>query len=208
MNKYLHLKVITTIVFLGTFQCVLSQTGVISQPQYNVLFAGCANTVQIARQDTEKNTIMIADGMDIQLLNAVSGTYTFTPRGKDITSLVILNETQTDTLDVIKFRVLPIPDAEIYLGSYKNGEIIKIKTNLNINLKLPSYVPVQANMTIEDWTITLGSDEKEYTGTGNILSAEVVNVIQSAPKNTSLQLYVAYKTNGKGIKRQTINFTL
>jgi hypothetical protein len=208
MKKYFHIKVITTILFLGTFQCVLSQTGVISQPQYNVLFAGCANTVQIGRQDSEKNTTLIADGMDIQLLNAVSGTYTFTPRGKDITSLVILNETQTDTLDIIEFRVLPIPDAEIYLGTYKNGEIIKNKSNLNISLKLPSYVPVEANMTIEDWTIILGSDEKEYTGTGNMLSAEVVNVIQSAPKNTSLQLYVAYKTNGKGIKRQTITFTL
>jgi hypothetical protein len=208
MNKYLHIKFISTILFLGTFQCVLSQTGVISQPQYNVLFAGCANTVQIGRQDSEKNTTLIADGMDIQLLNAVSGTYTFTPRGKDITSLVILNETQTDTLDIIEFRVLPIPDAEIYLGTYKNGEIIKNKSNLNISLKLPSYVPVEANMTIEDWTMILGSDEKEYTGTGNMLSAEVVNVIQSAPKNTSLQLYVAYKTNGKGIKRQTITFTL
>jgi hypothetical protein len=208
MKKYLHIKVITTILFLGTFQYLLSQTGVISQPQYNVLFAGCANTVQIARQDTEKNTIMIADGMDIQLLNAVSGTYTFTPRGKDITSLVLLNETQTDTLDVIEFRVLPIPDAEIYLGSNQNGETLINKSNLAISLKLPSYVPVEANMTVEDWTITLGTDEKEYTGAGSIISSEAMKAIQNAPKNTSLQLYVAYKTNGKGIKRQTLTFTL
>jgi hypothetical protein len=184
------------------------QTGVISQPGYNVLYSGCNNTVQIGRQDTEKNTKLIADGMDIQMLNAVSGTYTFTPRGKDIVSLLILNESETDTLDVIEFRVLPIPDAEIYLGSNKNGESLSNKSNLSIGLKLPSYVPVQANMTVEDWSIKLSTDEKEYMGTGSTLSTEVIKVIQDAPKNTSLQLYVAYKTNGKGIKRQLVNFTL
>jgi hypothetical protein len=119
-----------------------------------------------------------------------------------------LNETQQDTLDIIEFRVLPIPDAEIYLGNYKSGEILKTRTNNQIALKLPTYVPVQANMTIEDWTLTLSSDKKEFVGSGNTLSNEAVLAIQAAPKNTTLQLHVAYKTNGKGIKRQTVNFTL
>jgi hypothetical protein len=103
---------------------------------------------------------------------------------------------------------LPIPDAEIYLGNYKSGETLKTRTNTQIVLKLPSYVPVQANMTIEDWTLTLSSDKKEFVGTGNALSNEAVLAIQAAPKNTIIQLHVAYKTNGKGIKRQTVIFTL
>jgi hypothetical protein len=208
MNRLNNLNYLAFLIFFGSHQFTSAQTGVISQPQYNVLYAGCANTVQIGRQDTEKNTVLIAEGMDIQMLNAVSETYTFTPRGKDVISLLILNESQSDTLDIIEFRVLPIPDAEIYLGSNKNGESLSNKSNLSISLKLPSYVPVQANMAVEDWSIKLSTDQKEYMGTGSALSAEVIKVIQDAPKNTSLQLYVAYKTNGKGIKRQLVNFTL
>jgi hypothetical protein len=200
--------ILVPLLFCCNLIVLAQQTAVISQPEYNVLYAGCSNTVQIGRQDAEKNTVLRAEGMDIQLVNSVTGTYTFTPRGKDIISLYILNETQQDTLDIIEFRVLPIPDAEIYLGNYKSGETIKTRTNNQIALKLPSYVPVQANMTIEDWTLTLSSDKNEYVGTGDTLSNEAVLAIQAAPKNTTLQLYVVYKTNGKGIKRQTVNFTL
>jgi len=200
--------ILVPLLFCCNLIVLAQQTAVIAQPEYNVLYAGCSNTVQIGRQDAEKNTVLRAEGMDIQLVNGVTGTYAFTPRGKDIISLYILNETQQDTLDIIEFRVLPIPDAEIYLGNNKSGETLKTRTNNQIALKLPSYVPVQANMTIEDWTLTLSSDTKEFVGSGNTLSNEAVLAIQAAPKNTTLQLHVAYKTNGKGIKRQTVNFTL
>ena len=200
--------ILVPLLFCCNLIVLAQQTAVIAQPEYNVLYAGCSNTVQIGRQDAEKNTVFLAEGMDIQLINVVTGTYTFTPRGKDIISLYILNETQQDTLDTIEFRVLPIPDAEIYLGNHKSGETLKTRTNTQIALKLPSYVSVQADMTIEDWTLTLSSDKKEFVGTGNTLSNEALLAIQAAPKNTTLQLHVAYKTNGKGIKRQTVNFTL
>jgi hypothetical protein len=200
--------ILVPLLFCCNLIVLAQQTAVIAQPEYNVLYAGCSNTVQIGRQDAEKNTVLLAEGMDIQQVNAVTGTYAFTPRGKDIISLFILNETQQDTLDIIEFRVLPIPDAEIYLGNNKSGETLKMRTNNQIALKLPSYVPVQANMTIEDWTLTLSSDKNEFVGSGNTLSNEAVLAIQAAPKNTTLQLHVAYKTNGKGIKRQTVNFTL
>lgn len=200
--------VLVPLLFCCNLIVLAQQTAVIAQPEYNVLYAGCSNTVQIGRQDAEKNTVLRAEGMDIQLVNGITGTYTFTPRGKDIISLYILNETQQDTLDIIEFRVLPIPDAEIYLGNHKSGETLKTRTNTQIALKLPSYVPVQANMTIEDWTLSLSSHKKEFVGTGNTLSNEAVLAIQAAPKNTTLQLHVAYKTNGKGIKRQTVYFIL
>ena len=208
MKKLSKINFVLVIFLLGTFQSGFSQTAVISQPQYNVLYAGSTNTVQIGRQDTEKNTVLLAEGMDIQVVNGINGTYSFTPRGKELISLYILNESQQDTLDIMEFRVLPIPDAEIYLGTNASGATLSNKTNLTINLKLPSYVPVQANLSIEDWTITLSSDKKEFAGTGSKLSEEAMTAIQNAPKNTTLQLYVAYKTNGKGIKRQTVNFTL
>ena len=200
--------VILTLILFSVIEALSAQTAVISQPQYNVLYSGCSNVVQIGRQDTIKNTVLTADGMDIQQINSYTGIYAFTPRGKDAILLYILNENKEDTLDIIPFRVLPIPDAEIYLGNSKSGEVLSDKSNLKISLKLPSYVSVEANMSIEDWSISIDSNKEDIFGTGSVLNEEAAQAIQNAKKNSVLELHVAYKTNGKGIKRQTVNFTL
>jgi hypothetical protein len=205
IQKFLIISITLSVSNLAFAQ---SDQVVIAQPDYNILYAGCANTVQVGRKDGITDFVLQAEGMDIQLQDPVSSIYIFTPRGKDRISLYFLNNTQTDTLDFKEFRVLPLPPAEIYLGDAKNGEILTNRTASVLSLKLPAFVTVNANMTIADWSASLDDDKKLFYGEGQQLSVELMEKIKNAPKGAVLHLEVAYKTNGKGIKRQKLTFTL
>lgn len=213
MSLYLQnpLFMMRTFLFLFVLTCFKSHAqstyAVISQPEYNVLFDGYPNIIRVGWWKKPQVVEFVGEGMQVKKTGQ-QGTFECTPRGVKLSKIHAVNTKTKDTVASYTFRVIPLPKPAVYLGEAREGEKVKNRSLLALAVKLDDDAPISSTYEITEWEITFPNDNKLYTGTGNQLTAEVVEKIRASSDGSVLNVAVLYSGTGVPRKFTRVKFTL
>jgi hypothetical protein len=113
---------------------------------------------------------------------------------------------QIDTVGYRFFRVLPLPEPTLYLGSSAPGEKFH-KSTIRLFCKYSAEIPiVDIKFDIVSWEFS--HNDKLITGVSNEFSAEVLNYIAEIPSGESINIMATVKQPNGKTKRISGTYTL
>ncbi|MCE2682009.1 MAG: hypothetical protein ACK49D_09515 [Flavobacteriia bacterium] len=151
---------------------IMKPAGNVSLPELNVLYIGYDNKVEGVASGYDQTVlsssanVKLTKSGDLYIAKVSSGREaTISVSGKSSTT------NKTVNLKTQKFRVMRLPDPEIYWGAAKNGEKGS-KAEPRLFVKYPPEIPLSANWKMINWEIQVpGAIGKPPTGTGNDISS-------------------------------------
>lgn len=163
---------------------IMKPSGAISLPELNVLYRGYANKVSAVASGFDQ-TNLSASGASL----SKSGEFWIASpgKGKEATLTVSGKNSVTGKSQQLlaqKFRVMNLPDPELYWGAAKSGQKGS-RSETKLIAKYPPEIPLNATFKIINWECTIpGAPGAPPKGPGNIISAASSLIRQAKPGMT------------------------
>ena len=179
---------------------IMKPQGAIEMPEFNILYRGYDNKVEATASGYDK-TILSASGASV----SGSGPYIVKPtgRGRDAYLTVSGKNTatgKTASLKKVKYRVLRLPNPEIFWGNAMSGDKAD-KRAPRLFAKYPPEIPLKANWRIVDWSVQVpGAEGRPPSGTGSNISS-ATRMIANAKKGQQV-VFTCGVIGPDGVKRK------
>lgn len=120
---------------------------------------------------------------------------------------VSTNKKREATLVLKTFRASAYPMPSLFISSIRSGEIIdELQKTAEITCKYGKEYGIFTNYPVTSWKATIGNIE--FSGTGSILSKELIDAVNQASTNEVLQLTVELGENKTGYTTSEAVFIL
>jgi len=157
--------------------------GTLNLSEMNVLWNGYENKIEIASGQFKKKFRVVGENMKL------------TPNGKNKYIVIVhsndkeakihvVSRNGKDTLKTYTYRIMVLTNPAITLGYSSDGGIISMNDTIlhagygpNINFADDSFEIIDYSLQIWDYEVS------ELKGEGNVLSAEIQNIIRNIPKD-------------------------
>lgn len=151
---------------------IMKPMGTVSLPELNVLYIGYNNKIDAVASGYDQTNIS-ASG-NVRLTKNGPGWIGVPTGGKEATISVSGKSSVTNksvNLGAFKFRVMRLPDPEIYWGAAKNGDRGS-KAESRLFVKYPPEIPLNAQWKMVNWECSVpGAQGAPPKGAGNDISA-------------------------------------
>lgn len=153
-----------------------------------ILYRSYKNVLKIVQDEDDHNTYsLIGEDCTISIQGS---TYIVTvDRAYNATISIILSTT-TDKIDTVKtqrFKVSNLPDASLHINGKLASEI-SLREATYLEMKHIPEIPLRDEFKILGWMMLI--DDVIYTGDNRLLTAEVIDVLQTVEKGTTIQFKV------------------
>jgi hypothetical protein len=179
-------------------------TGTVSLPDMNVLYRGYDNKMQGAASGFPSYELV---GSNVALTKSGDG-YIAKPGAGNEASVTVFGKDETGkkvSLGVFKFRVRPLPPAQIYFGGASNG-MQASKAETKLFAKYPPEIPLNVTFTVLSWELEfLGRSAK---GTGGQIDAAAQALLKQARPGQTASFLVKYKGPDGGIRTGGVSVKL
>jgi hypothetical protein len=178
-------------------------TGTVSLPDMNVLYRGYDNKMQGAASGFPSYEL---SGSNVALTKTSDG-YIAKPGAGNEASVTVFGKAEDKkvNLGVFKFRVRPLPPAQIYFGGASNGmQASKMETKLFA--KYPPEIPLNVAFTVLSWELEfMGRSAK---GSGGQLDGAAQALLKQAKPGQTASFLVKYKGPDGGIRTGGVSVKL
>ncbi len=162
---------------------IMKPSGTVSLPELRVLYIGYENKIEGVASGYDQ-TVLSGQGVNLTKtgqtwVGRVSGgkTAKITVSGKSSVT------NKTVSLGTIEFRVMRLPDPEIYWGAAKNGDKGS-KAESRLFVKYAPEIPLNAKWTMINWECQVpGAVGAPPKGSGNDISSALGLIKQVKPGN-------------------------
>lgn len=187
---------------------VMKPQGTVSLPNLNVLYIGYDNEVEAVASGYDE-TVLTGSSVD---LRKKDGRYIASPHKVRQASLTVSGKSsvtgKTVKLGTYNFRVLRMPDPEIYWGMAKNGERGNARER-NLFAKYPPEVPLNAGFDVKSWEMVInGAPGAPPRGTGSVLSDQAMSLLRQARPGTNVTFYLKVMGKDRIERTKTASFKL
>lgn len=187
---------------------VMKPQGTVSLPNLNVLYIGYDNVVEAVASGYDE-TVLTPIGADLQKKD---GKYIASPHKVRQATLTVSGKSnvtgKTVKLGTYNFRVLRMPDPEIYWGMARNGERGSNRER-NLFAKYPPEIPLNAGFDVRSWEMVInGAPGAPPSGTGSILSDQAMSLLRQTRPGTSVTFYLKVMGKDKVERAKTASFKL
>jgi hypothetical protein len=163
---------------------IMKPAGTVSLPELNVLYIGYDNKVEGVASGYDQT--VLSSSANVKLSKSGEFYIAKVSSGKEATISVSGKSSATNktvNLKTQKFRVMRLPDPEIYWGAAKNGEKGP-KAEPRLFVKYPPEIPLSASWKMVNWEIQVpGAIGKPPTGSGNDISSVLGSLKLVKPGN-------------------------
>jgi hypothetical protein len=153
----------------------------------HILYRGYENIILIGSMDQKYDSLSV-EGATIKATN-INGkkAYIIKPGQTKQCTLYALHYTSkdVDTIDTRTFVVRSLPNAELYWGPAGTGEKIHPSYN-RLFAKYPPEVALNIQFEVQSWQATVG--DTDYSGIGDLLTADFLAAIKSLSGGTSMSI--------------------
>jgi hypothetical protein len=179
---------------------IMKPQGTVSLPELNVLYIGYDNKVEAVASGYDQTNV---SGQGVSLIKSGKGWIAKPAPGKSCTITVSGKSSVTNksvNLGSFPFRVMRLPDPELYWGAVKNGERGS-KSETNLFAKYPPEIPLNATFRIVDWECQVpGAQGAPPKGTGNSI-ASASGLIKAAKPGMNVS-FICTVVGPDGVKRK------
>ena len=173
--------------------------GAIELPEMNILFRGYPNKVIPAVTNNDGRTLVLTafnarvtkeENEDFFIVKPEQGR-------RAILSISLRGEDgKTELIKKVEYRVLNLPDPELYWGAIKNGGIGNIESK-NLFVKHPPLFPLEIPQKIISWEMSCGNDTISGVSS-NISTAE--EFLKKVPSQAIVLMEIVV-VDSEGIQR-------
>lgn len=161
---------------------IMKPSGAISLPELNVLYRGYDNKVAAVASGFDQTNVT---GSGVSLVKSGDGWIAKpTGNGREATITVVGKNSvtgQSQNLLAQKFRVMNLPDPELYWGAAKNGQQGS-RAETKLFAKYPPEIPLNASFRIISWECQIpGAPGAPPKGTGGDIGAASSLIRQAKP---------------------------
>ena len=187
---------------------VMKPQGTVSLPNLNVLYIGYENEVEAVASGYDE-TVLTSSSVD---LRKKDGRYIASPHKVRQASLTVWGKSNVNgkkvQLGTYNFRVLRMPDPEIYWGMARNGERGNARER-NLFAKYPPEVPLNAGFDVRSWEMVInGTPGAPPRGTGSVLSDQAMSLLRQARPGTSVTFYLKVMGKDRIERTKTASFKI
>lgn len=185
-----YFAVFSTMVFIIVSNNNTNAQAVVGYPALDRIYSGYPNYFECA--STVGDTSLNLTATNASVKKSGNG-FIITPSGtKDVT--ISIYNSNKELLASKSYRVLTIPNPDLYLGNTKNGNKLYYRLSNELKIQIDPYTTLGIiEFSIETWEVNISSTDKTYKGTGNILSDEAVEQIRIAPDNSEISISCTYR---------------
>ena len=172
--------------------------GALEMLEKNILFRGYSNKI-IAAVTNNGNRPVGLEGTNCQISRPDSVDYFIVRPGKGrqaTISLFLIDNDSSVLIRTVEYRVMNLPDPELYFGRAKSGQKGKLGAR-TIEAKFP-YDILEAEFEIRSWSISHGGDL--YVGKGSDLSS-ADKLFKNIKESTGISINAVVR-GPDGISRQ------
>ncbi len=183
---------------------VMKPQGTVSLPDMRVLYRGYANVVEGVASGYDK-TMLSGSGVSL----SGSGPQWIATPGSGKTCKITVSGKSTATnktvsLGTFDFVIQPMPKAEIFWGSYADGDKATTRTAKVLNAKYGPGIPLtKAKFQVTNWILSVTGAPKSISGSGPNLSDEALRLLKAAPAGSIATFSCKYTGTGTGSKAST-----
>jgi len=186
-----------TTVFFIIFYCFLSfaqqDVGLISSTNTPALFYQYPNEVYIGNNVGIKDFSIRSNNIEIVKNDAVKNAYFLYPKSLSESSLYFIDNKTKDTFDVKTVSIIILPPAQIYWGSYSDGDLITNRYNRKLIAQYDeTAILTKVKFNVEKWAVSISSYDKTIVGNGDTFSEEVMEIIKNSPTGTEIKISCIY----------------
>jgi hypothetical protein len=136
-------------------------------------------------------------------LNKSGATWIATPgAGKTCKITVSGKSTATNksvSLGTFEFQIQPMPKAEIFWGTYGDGDKASSRGAKLLYAKYGPGIPLtKAKFQVNKWILSITGAPKPVSGTGSTLSDEALRLLKGAPAGAIATFSCIYSGTGTG----------
>lgn len=188
---------------------IMKPQGTVSLPDMRVLYRGYSNVIEAVASGYDKTDISGAG-----VTTAKSGSqWIGTPgAGKSCTISVFGVNSLTNkrvNLGSFEFLIKPMPKAEIFWGTYSDGDKATTRTAKVLYAKYGDGIPLtKAKFQVDKWIMSITGAPKPVSGSGSNLSDEAMRLLKGAPAGSMVTFSCMYSGTGTGGKPATMSVKL
>lgn len=186
-------------------QLVVAQL-VVENSTHNVLYRGYDNIIQLG-SDTGDTSLTILGGPGITVTKKSKGRFSVRVIG-EMKSTTLTVKSKLGILFTQTYSVKNLPTPELYWGSASAGSTISDRSERNISVQYPYDVLLDATFKVLNYSVMATGHAKQFNGTGDQLTGEMVNWLGQLTDGTKVSFSVKYEGKDKIIRSISGSFTL
>jgi hypothetical protein len=176
---------------------VMKPMGTVSLPGLNRLYRNYENVVEAVASGFEET---ILQGKDV-VLTKKGNQWIATPGSSRTCSITVYGKNKSDnkmvSLGTFNYNVSNMPQPSLYWGSVQSGENISFFGN-GMFSKYPPEIPISANYSIVNWTVSAPSLRSEMTITGNKPTAQQEAMLKMIKKGERITVVATVRPDRGG----------
>ena len=183
---------------------VMKPQGTVSLPDMRVLYRGYANVVEAVASGYDQTSV---SGSGVTL--AKSGAQWIATPGAGKTCKITVSGKSTATnksvsLGTFEFQIQPMPKAEIFWGTYGDGDKAATRTPKVLYAKYGPGIPLtKAKFQVTKWILSVSGAPKPVSGSGANLTDDALRLLKAAPAGSIATFSCIYSGTGTGGKPST-----
>lgn len=183
---------------------VMKPQGTVSLPDMRVLYRGYANVVEAVASGYDQTSV---SGSGVSL--SKSGAQWIATPGAGKTCKITVSGKSTATnksvsLGTFEFQIQPMPKAEIFWGSYGDGDKAATRTAKVLYAKYGPGIPLtKAKFQVTKWILSVSGAPKPVSGSGANLTDDALRLLKAAPAGSIATFSCIYSGTGTGGKPST-----
>lgn len=183
---------------------IMKPQGTVALPDMRVLYRGYDNVVEAVASGYDQTNV---NGNGVTLRKQ-GNVWIGTPGGGKTCTISVSGKSsatnKTVNLGTFEFQIQPMPKAEIFWGTYADGDQATSRTAKMLYAKYGPGIPLtKAKFQVNKWILSVSGSGKTFSGTGNTLSADALKILGAAPKGSIATFSCIYSGTGTGGKPST-----
>jgi hypothetical protein len=183
---------------------IMKPQGTVALPDMRVLYRGYDNVVEAVASGYDQTN---ASGSGVTL-KKTGNVWIGTPGGGKTCTITVSGKSsitnKSVNLGTFEFQIQPMPKAEIFWGTYADGDQASSRTAKMLYAKYGPGIPLtKAKFQVQKWILSVSGSGKTFSGTGNTLSGDALKILAAAPKGSIATFSCIYAGTGTGGKPST-----
>jgi gliding motility-associated protein GldM len=168
---------------------IMKPMGTVSLPDLNVMYRGYPNKVNAVASGYDQ-TILSGQGCSL----SKTGTgWIASPDKVKTCKLTVSGKSsitnKTVSLGSFEFRVMNLPNPELYFGASASGERAS-RAETKLFSKYPPEIPLNATFRIVTWELIIqGNPGAPPRGTGDVLNAQAISLLKQAKPGSTITFF-------------------
>lgn len=155
----------------------------LSLPEYNILYRGYTNRVEVATQTRVKARSISLSSADAQFVRQEDHQWNIiTTTPKDTIEIMLLHTKTRKIIDRMVFRVKDLPNPQLFVGATQvEGKISKQENRLFARY---TDSPLRAEFSVLGGALAMDNDPRIFQFEGNKLGADYLGYVKNMPEGT------------------------